>query len=69
MARRDAILSERVAGGEICVFPVKGGYAAEYKLGRAKLPIPIPSSSDAAAMMSLAKSWLAAPIYGKRGGS
>lgn len=64
MPRRDAVLSERVAPGEICVFPVKGGYAAEYKIGRAKLPVPV-LGNDAAKVMADAKRWLKTPIGGR----
>lgn len=66
MPRRDAVLSERVdtgpMRGELCVFPLKtGGYAAEYKLGRAKLPTPI-VGTDASAVLADAKKWLKTPM-------
>lgn len=66
MPRRDAILSERLDSGstrgELCVFPVKaGGYAAEYMLGRAKLPVPV-VGLDAVAVMASAKKWLKTPM-------
>jgi len=69
MPRRDAILSERVdsAGmrGELCVFPVKNGFSAEYKLGRHKLPVPI-VGPDAIAVMTDAKKWLKTPMGASR---
>lgn len=66
MPRRDAILSERIdtgrMRGELCVFPLRtGGYTAEYKLGRAKLPVPI-VGDDPGAVMVDAKKWLKTPI-------
>lgn len=65
MPRRDAVISERIDAGEICVFPIKGGYAAEYKIGRTKIPVPV-RGDDAAAVMTDAKRWLKAPIWGAR---
>lgn len=68
MARRkDAVLSERLDSrgirGDVCVFPSKGHYVAEYKLGAFKMPVPVVGRTAIEALAA-ARKWLTTSVGG-----